>query len=416
MSNQKVRITKTVVADAAKTGKEYVIWDSRVAGFGLRVRPSGAKSFVFVYRSAGGRAGSVKRMTIKASNPDVAYDRAKELAGQFHAGIDPATEKADGRAEAERKKKISSVGDVLDSFITDHAKESLKDKTASEYERIVEKILKPKLGHIKIDALEPKNVAEMYRDLRGTPTQAAAAVRVLSSALSWAEDFDLRPAGPNPASIRLKGSRRRQRLFSDAEVARLLNAITALAADEKITKPQALALRLLFATGCRAGEICGLRWLGVDFDEGLLRWPDTKTGFLEKPLTDDAWKLLKKAERIVGVDFVCPSPGFKQMRVEFLEDGFERVMKSAKVTADENATLHLIRHWFATKTYTDKSIPLPVAMAIVGHTSVATAMRYAHVARDELKNAAKDAAKRRATAIKAAEKKGRVVQLKGGAK
>jgi hypothetical protein len=119
---------------------------------------------------------------------------------------------------------------VLDRFITDHAREHLKDKTAGEYERIVAKILKPKVGEVKIDALAPKDVAEMYHAMRSTPTQAALAVRVLSSAMSWAEEFGLRPAGPNPASTRLKGTRRRQRLFSDTEVGRLLKTIDTLEA------------------------------------------------------------------------------------------------------------------------------------------------------------------------------------------
>ena len=184
---------------------------------------------------------------------------------------------------------------------------------------------------------------------------------------------------------------------------------------KKLLPSVALGLRLLFATGCRAGEICALEWENVDLEEGLLRWPDSKTGHLEKPITDEARALLESAERIVGVPWVCPSPLFKRLRVETLEAGFERVMKAAKVKANENASLHLIRHWFATKTYTDKSIPLPLQMAIVGHGSVATAMRYAHVGREELKRAAADAAKRRATAIEKAHKAGEVVTLKGGA-
>lgn len=413
----KVRLTKSVVAEAAPQEREYVLWDSRVAGFGLRVRPTGSKRFIFAYRTPGGRSGAYKRVTIKASHPDHAFEQAKALAGQYHGGGDPAGEKTAERQELERISKTLTLSQVLDRFIDDHAKEKLAPKTSAEYERIADKLLKPKLGDTRIDELQPKAVAEMYHGMRGTPTQAALAVRVLSSAMSWAEEFGLRPHGPNPARIRLKGSRRRTRLFSDAEVSRLLAKLAELEAEGKVSPPVALAIRLLFATGCRAGEIAELRWSNVDLQEGLMRWPSSKTGFLEKPITAEAHQLLKKAERIVGVDWVCPSPVVKYgadrkpLRVETLEAGFERVMKAAKVSADENATLHLIRHWFATKTYTDSSIPLPVQMAIVGHSSVATAMRYAHVGRDEVMKAAQQAAKRRAGAIKAAGKSGEVVKL-----
>lgn len=419
MSNQtqreplKVKLTKTIVADAAPTGSDYILWDSALPGFGLRVRKTGGKAYIFAYRTPGGRAGSWKRVTIK--NPldktDQARAKAKDLFSAIHGGSDPAEEKAEERREAVRGKSTPTVSQILDRFITDHAKEHLKPKTAAEYERTVEKVLKPKLGAHRIDELEPKHVAEMHHDMRGTPTQAALTVRILSSAMRCAEEWGFRPPGSNPAKIRLKGTRRRERLFSDVEVARMLKALTRLEAESKVTKSVARAIRLLFATGCRAGEICSLKWEGVDLEEGLLRWEDSKTGVMEKVITAEARKLLTNAERIDGLDWVCPSPLHRQLRVETLEAGFERVMKAADVKANENATLHLIRHWFATKIYSDASLPLPLQMAIVGHKSVATAMRYAHVGREELKRAAQQAAKKRATALKAAGKRGKVVKL-----
>lgn len=412
MENQKVRLTKTTVAEAAPADREYILWDSRVPGFGLRVRPTGGKSYIFAYRTSGGRAGKSRRVTIKANNPEVAFEEAKKLSGQHHGGVDPAGGRSAEKEALEAARATLSVADTLDRFVADHAKERLAEKTWREYERIADKLLKPALGETKVDALAPKDVAGFYHAHRAKPTQAALAVRVLSSAMSWAEENGLRPAGSNPARIRLKGSRRRQRLFSEAEVARLQAAIGTLENADKITATVAMGLRLLFATGCRAGEICGLRWSGVDTEAGVLMWSDSKTGYLEKPLTDEARGLLKRANRIVGVDWVCPGANpEKPLRVETLEAGFERVMAEAKVEAGENATLHLIRHWFATKTYTDKDIPLPVQMAIVGHKSVATAMRYAHTDRGEVQRAAAGAAKRRTAAVNAAAKRGKVVAL-----
>ncbi len=416
MARDKVRLTKTLVAAAEPQEREYVLWDSRLPGFGLRVRPSGSRSFIYAYRTAGGRAGAYRRDTINATNPDVAYERAKELAGQYLRGGDPVGEKAEERGELQRARDALTVADVLARFIDDHAKPELAPKTAAEYERIADKVLKPQIGGTAVDKLQPTAVAAMRDRMRSTPTQANLAVRVLSSAMSWAEEAGLRSPGPNPARIRLKGSRRRQRLFSAAEVARLQSTIDRLEADKSLTVIVALGLRLLFATGCRAGEICTLQWSNVDLGEGLMRWPSTKTGYLEKPVTAEAAKLLKRAPRIVGVDWICPSTKIdKPLRVETLEAGFEKVMREANVEARENATLHLIRHWFATKIYTDKNIPLPVQMAIVGHSSVATAMRYAHTDRDEVRKAAEGASKRRAGEVKAAGNGAKVVPIGGAA-
>jgi integrase len=416
MENQKRKITKTMVAEAAPRGKEYVIWDTVVPGFGLRVRPSGATSFIFMYRTAGGRSGSTKRITINAHTPDVAREEAKKLSGQSLGGADPAGDKAEAKREAERQKLAPDVAAILGRFIEEYVHKELKKKTADEYERIINKHIKQHVGSMRIEELSQKHVAAMYDAMRERPTQAAMAVRILSSAMSWAGERGYRSDGVNPASIRLSGTRRRERLFTDTEVSRLLSTLDTLEADGRVLPEVARGLRLLFATGCRAGEISDLVWDNVDLDEGVMRWGDSKTGYLEKPITDEARAILGEAakQRRVGVPWVCPSPSNRRLRLETLEAGFERVMRVAKVKADENATLHLIRHWFATKTYTNKSIPLALQMAIVGHKSVATAMRYTHVSREELRQAAAEAAHHRAGLIKAAEKRGEVVQLRQG--
>src|SRR6478609_3678302 len=173
MANDKARLTKKAVAEAQPGAKEYVLWDSRIAGFGLRVRPTGGKSFIFAYRTAGGRAGKYQRVTIKATNPDVAFERAKELAGQHHGGVDPAGEREEARKAIEEARRTLSLADTLDRFIADHAKLKLATKTWTEYERIADKLLKPALGTIKVDALAPKDVAGFYHDQRAKPTQAA---------------------------------------------------------------------------------------------------------------------------------------------------------------------------------------------------------------------------------------------------
>src|SRR4029453_1191645 len=62
------RITKRYV-DALKAGEADVVhWDDAFPGFGVRVRPSGAKSYVYVYRLGGGRRGRQRRLTLGAAN------------------------------------------------------------------------------------------------------------------------------------------------------------------------------------------------------------------------------------------------------------------------------------------------------------------------------------------------------------
>jgi hypothetical protein len=61
-----IRITKRAVdGAAADAGREAWLWDSELKGFGLRLHPNGAKTYVVEYRPGpGGRATQKRRFTI----------------------------------------------------------------------------------------------------------------------------------------------------------------------------------------------------------------------------------------------------------------------------------------------------------------------------------------------------------------
>jgi hypothetical protein len=61
-----IRITKRAVDSAATdAGREGWLWDSELKGFGLRLHPNGAKTYVVEYRPGpGGRATQKRRFTI----------------------------------------------------------------------------------------------------------------------------------------------------------------------------------------------------------------------------------------------------------------------------------------------------------------------------------------------------------------
>ena len=44
------KLTEKLVAALAPATAEYVVWDPEVTGLGVRVRPTGSKSFILVYR------------------------------------------------------------------------------------------------------------------------------------------------------------------------------------------------------------------------------------------------------------------------------------------------------------------------------------------------------------------------------
>src|SRR2546421_12839038 len=95
------RITKRIVDSTLPDpgGREAFIWDSDVKGFGLRIKPSGVKSYVLKYRI--GRR--TRRLTIGKHGspwtPEKARQRAGDLLHAVNDGRDPATAKAEARSD-----------------------------------------------------------------------------------------------------------------------------------------------------------------------------------------------------------------------------------------------------------------------------------------------------------------------------
>jgi hypothetical protein len=94
-------LTEDAIANAQPRSSEYTIWDEAIGGFGLRVRPSGHKSFVLYCRHRGetklrkitfGRAGSLTLEAARGMAREFLY-KARDPARLFTASVStPGTE------------------------------------------------------------------------------------------------------------------------------------------------------------------------------------------------------------------------------------------------------------------------------------------------------------------------------------
>jgi hypothetical protein len=166
MSGQK-KITKRVVDGLKVEPSEYAVWDAQLSGFGIRVRPTGAKSYVVLYRAGTGRGAPQRRFTIGAVGkitPDRARKRAKGILGAVAHGKDPAAEKADERG-------APTVAELADRFMAEHVGPKRKPGTADFYRHLLDKIIRPELGATKVDKLTRATVAKLHGKLNATPFQ-----------------------------------------------------------------------------------------------------------------------------------------------------------------------------------------------------------------------------------------------------
>ena len=125
MANQ--RITKRVVDGLKARESEYAIWDAQMPGFGVRVRPTGAKSYVVVYRAGSGRGAPVRRYTVAGVGkitPEGARMLAKAVLGQVAHGHDPAGEKTTERG-------MPTIAELAERFLSEHVETKRKPGTAA---------------------------------------------------------------------------------------------------------------------------------------------------------------------------------------------------------------------------------------------------------------------------------------------
>jgi integrase len=369
----RTKITKrSVDALQAPDAGEVTIWDSEIKGFGLRCRVGGEKTYIYMYRFG----GKLRKLTIGkhgALTPDQARAKAYEAQGKVNeAGIDPAGVKRAAR-EAE------TVADLAKKFLEEHVDTKRKASTANEYRRLLDKLILPQLGDIKVKDVARDDVGKLHHDLRGKKYQANRVLALLSAMFNKAEAWGMRPNHSNPCKhIERHGEDARERMLSSDELARLGAAVTAY----RSAYVQG-AVKLLLFTGARLNEILTLKWDQVDFERGEARLFDSKTGKKSIQLPPPALAVLAGLPRIVGNPFVICGHKHGTHLVN-LEKPWRAIRAEAGL---DDVRLHDLRHAFAS-VGASSGEGLHMIGKLLGHTQQATTARYAHLASDPLKAAA----------------------------
>jgi integrase len=295
-----VKLTKRTVDAAEPRTARYELWDSELRGFGLRVQPSGLKTFFVRYRAgAGGRGATKEFFPIgrygEHLTPDEARRRAREVLGAVAQGDNPA--------EARRKeRRADTVAQVAEAFMAEHVRIKRKATTAAHYQHVLNAHVLPDIGKRRAAEITLPDIARIHHRLREKPSIANYVVAVVGSMFTWAAKHHRVPQGLNPAvGVGRYEERHRQRYLSGNEL-QAIGAALRLAETEgipwtpdpakktkhapkrsearrvRIDPAAAAAIRLLIFTGARLREILRLRWEEVDFERGLLLLPDSKTG------------------------------------------------------------------------------------------------------------------------------------------
>lgn len=311
--------------------------DDQVKGLLLRAF-AGRKSFYLYFRT---KLGQERKPKI-GDYPTISLAKARELAREMLVtvaeGKDPVVERA-------RLKHAPTAAELFDQFV----KERGNKKTADEDVRMWHKYLAPKLGKMKVTAVEYEDVRRIHESMKPVPYQANRALALASAMFNVAEKHKFRPHGSNPCQhVARFTEMKRKRHMTAAEAA----LIASLLRREKDAYPESVAfIYLLIMTGARKSEIAKATKSQVIGNKIVLTVHKTdgagevRTIFLAPQVVELLAKLTenkKAGDTITGIespkrfwDRIRKEAGCPDLRMHDLRRSFASVALKAGLTLDQ---------------------------------------------------------------------------------
>lgn len=350
----------TKAVDAAKAAQSRrEIADDVTRGLYLIVQPSGSKSWAVRYR-VGGKPVKETIGPVSAFGLADAREEARQRLAMVGKGVDPRAER-EAKRQAEAEAKANTVAAVANDFIRLYCRR--RNRSWREQEAILRRHVLPRLGELPIDAVRRRDVARALDELGHMPQAARVTLATLRKMFNWAIERGIVEANPCTV-IKAAPIRRRDRVLSDDELRRVWQAADACG------WPFGPYVQMLILTGCRRGEIAGLRWADIDGDAFTIAAENYKTGRPHVvPLSRLAQEVLASVPRIEGVDRVFPGRGGVPL------SGFSKRLKALTTTAHVDFALHDLRRTVRTG-LSRLRVPFEVAERVLGHVQGGVAAHY----------------------------------------
>ena len=366
VAHLKITLNKRSVEGLKPGEKPFIAWDDKLTGFGVRVQPSGVRSYLVNYRAdSGGRRAANRRLVI-GRHGRVTAEQARRIAhetlGKVAAGEDPA----EGRT---RSRSTPTLREAFEEFIA--VGPERKASTLETYRRTVHVDLVGWLDR-SLNTISRKDVEQCFNRLTaGIGWVGANSALTMLGALYRRQCVDVEGLHNPVAQWRAAGGRlhpqRRRRIAPPAEVLpRWRRGI-----EKGVRSPVARdALRCGLYTGMRFSEVIELRWDRVDLDAMTLTVEETKTGEpLVIPVVRQLTAILERRlaerdrfpERSRG--WVFPSETSTSGRIMTLQQ------LNARIGEEGGAKFwfHALRNCFITVADRELMLPTSLTKRLVNH-------------------------------------------------
>jgi integrase len=374
----KILLTKRQIDALAPSERKSIAWDMKLSGFGVKVEPTGVKTFLYAYRFPRGRAGRMRYYTIGRCGDftvDEARERAEILQGEYKKGLDPMARLQAERAvaKAERTAPKRSVQHVCREFVERYAK---RNRSWKETDRILKRHVISAWGARQMTDISRADVNELLDDIEdssGAPmaTAVLAQIRKMFNWYATRDDNFNSPIVKGMARISPK-QMARDRTLSDDEIRALWRAL------DECEPPYRQLVRFLLLTAQRREEVARSRYSEFSGSSWAIPAERSKTNKANKiPLSAAALKELDTlnefrahGEYVFTTTGTKPFSGFSKAK-RHLDEKMKRWLKEQNetTTSSENLKpwrLHDLRR--TAKTLMQRSGVRPdISERVLGH-------------------------------------------------
>lgn len=366
-----MKLTKKYIETLIWNGKaQHIVWDDEVKGFGVRLYPTGKKSFVLSYRD-----NNRKSIMVLGDAGLLKVDQARDKAKQFLVGL------IDGVNPLSQQRKVKQgtlIKDLCLAYIERHAsnKKSGKDDVSR-----IDRFIMPAWGNQQIINIKRSDVVAIHTNLGNQGKyQANRVYSLLSKMFNLARVWGFVPEEHiNPCfGIEKFKEEKRDRFVSQDEFPKLADAI-----NQEHNQAVVSAIWLYLLTGVRKDELLTLKWVDVDFIRKEIKLTNTKNGKNHYvPLSNAAIDILNQIPHIEGNRFVIIGKNDGQHLVN-IDKPWQRIRKMAGL---EDVRLHDLRRtvgsWLA-----QSGNSLHLIGNVLNHSNQSTTAIYARFGQDSTRDA-----------------------------
>lgn len=310
-----------------------------------------------------------------------------------------------------------ALKEYLNKWLEIYCLPNLAKSTFESYKIIVDKHINPYLGHIKLQKLQPAQIQEYYayaqksgrkkNGKKDNPGLSNKTVhyhhRVLKQALGYAvKPMQLLAVNPADSTEPPKPKKYHPNYMSVETIQKLLEAIK----GEWLEMPAILSLAL----GLRRGEVLGLKWSNIDFDNNVVFIKETlvctnKEVILKEPKSEESRRFIEMPPTLATMlkkhrteqkkmrlllkeyrdnDLVCCNDNGTLINPSTLSSAFRRLLNKRGL---QHIRFHDCRHTFATLGL-ESGISLKTMQELLGHATISMTGVYSHVTKKVKKDAA----------------------------